>query len=116
MALDRIREVVRQKPWIGWAVVGGLCLIAAAAVAIQFTGGPPDNASLANEVTIRYEDTGTEVKIPRGRVEQTIWDRPLPLDPAQGLENPDTKKLTGFYPDRDDWKKMVEDIAEQRKR
>jgi len=51
---------------------------------------------LTELVTIRCSETGEEWEMPRGRMEQLLWDRPAPIDPKVGLVNPKTGKSTGF--------------------
>lgn len=51
---------------------------------------------LTELVTIRCSETGEEWEMPRGRMEQLLWDRPAPIDPKIGLVNPKTGKPTGF--------------------
>ncbi len=114
--LLRVRDLTKQNPWIGYAVLGGVVLLVVLVLSVRFTGGDPAPQALAADVTIRFEDDGKQMQMARGRVEQVMWDRPMPLDPGEGLENPETRKLTGFYPDRAEWKKMVEGIAAQRTR
>jgi hypothetical protein len=63
-------------------------------------------------VTIKCRETGDEWTMPRGRMEQMLWDRPAPLDPSQGLPNPKTGKLTGFP--KSDWENTIERISAER--
>ena len=115
--IERFRELVREKPRMGWVLAAGVGILVAIVLFVRMAGGGDQSPELlATEVTIKFEDTGAEIRMLRGRVEQMIWDRPLPLDAAIGLENPETKKMTGFYTNREDWTRMVEGIAEQRTR
>jgi hypothetical protein len=109
-----LRELVKSKPWVGWAVAGVLLL-----VAILVYVRPGGNRAaytleqLDQDVVIRDRDTGEEWTIKRGRLEAILWERAGTLDPSVGLPNPKTGTLTGFP--KSDWEETVERIDRDRR-
>ncbi len=109
-----IREALRSKPWTGWALAGVLMIVM---VWVWYRGlygntNPTALERSTQDVVIRDRETGEEWTMPRGRMEQYLWDRPLPIDPNQGLPNPKTGKLTGFP--RSEWEATVDRISTER--
>lgn len=108
-----IRELVRSKPWIGWAVAGVLAVIA---VVVLVRGGGGTSAytleDQTQDVVIRDRETGEEWTIKRGRLEAMLWERAGKLDPNVGLPNPKTGTLTGFP--KSDWEETVERVNRDR--
>jgi hypothetical protein len=105
-----------EKKHIMSASLGVLALVAIVLLVRAFTAAPP-TADLATEVIIRYEDSGDEVKMPRGQFERELLARlhqKEPIDPAVGLTNPKTGKPTGFPADRDFWNKMIDDVKKMK--
>ncbi len=98
-------------------VAGGLVVIAALAVYFawrQFSA--PGNATLHDTltqiVTIRDKETGDEWEMPRGRMEQLLWDRPAPVNPNEGIVNPKTGKPNGFPISQ--WEETIKRINAER--
>lgn len=115
--MERIRQFMREKPWAGWLVA--LVILAAAGTIIyrqNQSAGRFTPASMQEYVTIKYMDTGEEVRLPRGRVDKMLRDQGGPLDPSKGLVNPATGQPTGFLIDREDWDSWIQRINEDRDR
>lgn len=92
-----------------------LCLIVFAVLAIRRLTRPENPYSferLTQEVTLVCRETGEEFKMPRGRMEQMLWDRPAPIDPSVGLINPNTGRPTLFP--KNEWEDMIERINTDR--
>lgn len=108
-----IREVIRSKPWVGWAVAGVL-LVVAVVVYMRPMGSRSAYTldQLDQDVVIRDRETGEEWTIKRGRLEAILWEREGRLDPDVGLPNPKTGTLTGFP--KSDWEETVERINRDR--
>ncbi len=112
--MDRIRQFLNKNPMAGWAVAAGLLiLVALSLLRMRRVDDNPYSLNRTTEmVTIKCRETGDEWTIPRGRMEQILWDRPAPIDPSQGLPNPKTGRLTGFP--KSDWEQTVERISAER--
>jgi len=108
-----IRETLDEKPWIGWAVVGVLALVGVWFIARNFVAPDPANV-LAQDIVLRYEDTGDEQTVNRGQFQtlliQLANKGELKVD--EGMTNPKTGKKTGFPVDRAYWNKIVPQIIE----
>src|ERR1041385_8009715 len=105
-----IRETLKSKPWVGWAVAGALFLVAAALAYRSLWGGGETYSvnRLTQDVTIRDRETGEEWTMKRGQMEQVLRDRGGTVDPNVGLPNPKTGKLTGFP--KSEWEATVDRI------
>ena len=116
--MPSIREVVQQKPWIGWAVA--LVLFGVSELLIYPTNKPSGGYSadrLREIVTIRFSDTGEELTMGRGDFERRLrLESSGLIDPAKGLLNPKTNQNTGFLVDVEGWNKTVERINQERKK
>jgi hypothetical protein len=109
-----IRDFLKSKPWAGWAVAGVL-IVVTGWVWYRSLGGGADPYTLGRmteTITIRDRETGDEWTMQRGRFEQALWDRPLPIDPSQGVANPKTGKLTGFP--KSEWESTIDRISRER--
>ncbi len=110
-----IRGTLAEKPWIAWIVVGVMGIIGAILVLRGLRGGDTTR-ELAQDVTIRYEDTGTLETINRGRFESLLIEISArgDLKVDEGLTNPKTGKKTGFPEDRAYWDRIVPAILKAR--
>lgn len=110
-----IREALRQKPWLGWAVAA---IVIALAAWNTFRGRAGDSPyspdSMQEIVTIKFTDTGDEIEIPRGRLDKELRGRGDKLDPLQGLVNPKTGQATGFPYSKRDWEGMITRINKEK--
>lgn len=106
-----VREFVNKQPMLGWGVAAVIALLAVFLFVRNLTGG--ETAELTQMVTIRCKDTGKEWTMSRGAMEKQLMMRPFPVNPDEGLINPDTGKPTGFPVD--DWKLTVDRINATRK-
>lgn len=113
--MDRIRQLMREKPWMGWIVA--LVAIAAAGF-MMFNNTQSDGrftpSNMQEIITIKYIDTEEEVRLPRGRVDKMLRGQGGNLDPSKGLINPKTGKASGYPVDKDDWEKWIKRINEDR--
>src|ERR1043165_5466958 len=91
---------------LGWGVAGIVGLLAVFMFLRSMKAG--ETAQLTQEVTIRCRETGKEWKMSRGAMEKQLMLRPYPVNPEEGLINPDTGKPTGFPVD--DWKLTVDRV------
>jgi len=109
-----VREFLKSKPWMGWALAAALLLVCALVWYRSLNAGSNEYSvdRMTQNVTIRDRVTGEEWTLPRGRMEQLLWDRPLPIDPSEGLPNPKTGTLTGFP--RSEWEATVDRIVKER--
>jgi hypothetical protein len=96
---------------MGWALAAVLMLIAAFFMYKQFTRG--QTHELTQSVTIRSTKTGHTWQLPRGVMERELYTRPMPIDPEEGLPDPETGEKTGFPVD--DWNATVARINKERK-
>ncbi len=110
------RDLLNQKPWIGYLVVVlVLAAVAYAYWALAGTGGVRDTKRLGEIVTIKDAETGEEWTVVRGKMELELIQRSADeeLSPKIGLSNPKTGKLTGFPVDGS-WEETVYRIAKAR--
>ncbi|HNB58723.1 MAG TPA: hypothetical protein PK308_00320 [Phycisphaerales bacterium] len=105
-----LRATLEKYPMVGWGLAAVL-LIGAAFLLVRSRG--VEQQELAETITIRCSETGKEWKMTRGAVEKQLMMRPYPINPDEGLTNPDTGKPTGFPVDH--WKEMVHVLNEDRK-
>jgi len=105
-----LRATLEKYPMVGWGLAA-LLLIGAAFLLVRSRG--VEQQELAETITIRCSETGKEWKMTRGAVEKQLMMRPYPINPDEGLTNPDTGKPTGFPVDH--WKEMVHILNEDRK-
>ena len=105
-----LRATLEKYPMVGWGLAAVL-LIGAAFLLVRSRG--VEQQELAETITIRCAETGKEWKMTRGAVEKQLMMRPYPINPDEGLTNPDTGKPTGFPVDH--WKEMVHVLNEDRK-
>lgn len=92
-----------------------VCLTALAVVLVIRLTGPKDPYSfeqLTSDVTLVCRETGEEFKMPRGRMEQMLWDRPANLDASVGLTNPKTGRPTLFP--KNEWLATIDRINAER--
>jgi hypothetical protein len=99
-----IREFINKQPMLGWGVAVVAVVLAAFTFFRNVSGG--ETAELTQDVTIRCRETGKEWKMTRGAMEKQLMLRAYPVNPDEGLVNPDTGKPTGFP--IDDWKATVD--------
>jgi hypothetical protein len=111
--LDKIRELLNKSAWARW-LIPLLLLGAAAFVYFRGTqsGNPYSFDQLSETVTLVCRETDEEFEMPRGRMEQDLWTRPLPLDPSVGLTNPKTGRPTLFP--KSEWEQTCERINSDR--
>jgi hypothetical protein len=105
-----MREFLNKSPLLGWGVAAGVGVIAVVMFVRSMGGG--ETSELTQDVTIRCSETGKEWTMPRGAMEKELMLRPYPVNPEEGLINPDTGKPTGFPVD--DWKLTVERVNSSR--
>lgn len=105
-----VREFINKSPILGWTVAAVLAVLAVVLIVRNFRGG--ETSELTETVTIRCRDTGKEWTMKRGEMEKQLMLRPYPVNPDEGLINPDTGKPTGFPVDA--WKQTVDMINAER--
>lgn len=111
--MDNLREWVKANP----IVAGGLVAIVALAGYVAWkqlaaSGNATLHDTLTQIVTIRDKETGDEWEMPRGRMEQMLWDRPAPVNPNEGIVNPKTGKPNGFPISQ--WEETIKRINAER--
>lgn len=112
--MNRLRDFINQKPWLGWALASVL-LIVSIALYYRLSGSsdPSSIARLSQKVTIRCSETGDEWPMNRGMLEKMLLERPLPIDPNIGIVNPKTGRPTGFPVDSV-WKSTIDRLNKER--
>jgi hypothetical protein len=111
--MSDLREKLNRETVL--RIVLALCVLAIVAVlAIRIVGpkNPYSFERLTEDVTLVCRETGEEFKMPRGRMEQMLWDRPGTLDAAEGLINPTTGRPTLFP--KSEWEQTIERINSDR--
>jgi hypothetical protein len=112
-----LRKIQETSPALMWMIVGVLLTVGVYLIVRQFTLQSSQEA-LGAEVIIRFEDTGEEIKLQRGRLERLMLEQGVneALDPTKGLINPKTNKPTGFPINRDYWNQLVHAVNDAMKR
>ena len=103
-------------PKIVARILLGLLVCVLALVLVLRLAGPENpytHERLTEDVTLKCRETGFEMTIPRGRMEQMLWDRPAPIDPTVGLTNPETGRPTMFP--KSEWEQTVQRINDDRR-
>ncbi|MGD9689967.1 MAG: hypothetical protein AB7K52_09980 [Phycisphaerales bacterium] len=115
--MAQFRQIVQDKPWIGWAVAGGIGVVALLLAFRDGGGGDAySTARMTEMVTIKFLDTGETVQMPRGRLVRELMLLKGPIDPEKGIINPKTGQPTGFIFDKDEWTETVSRINEDKAR
>lgn len=110
------REIIENKPWLGWGVAGILGVVAVVVLMRSFGGGDPYSVdTLTQDVTIKCTETGETWTMPRGRMEKELRLRAGLIDAGQGLANPSTGRPTGFPFDDKGWRSTVERLNAEKK-
>jgi hypothetical protein len=106
----RVLDYMNKHPKVGWGVAGGILVLA---LLVFILNRPSSETNeLAETVTIRCRETGQEWTMTRGAMEKQLMLRSYPVNPEEGLLNPDTGRPTGFPVD--DWNKTVKMINDMR--
>lgn len=109
-----IRQLMQEKPWVGWTLVGVL-LLASVLLYLRLRPAPAlDGKYMVENLTITCTETGKQWQMRRGEMEKILRGRGFQVDPTQGLPNPDTGKLTGFPP-KSVWEESVSRINAERR-
>lgn len=107
-----LRQALNERPALGWGVAAIVAVLAIAIFMYRNIAGD-ETRELSSEITLRCSETGKEITLPRGAVEKQLMGRDYPVNPDEGLINPDTGKPTMFPVD--DWKSMVMTVNSSRK-
>lgn len=112
--IQKLRQFINGKPWLGWAMASVL-LVLAVVMYFSLSGGGGKYAAerMAEQVTIRCSETGDEWTITRGLLEKALRGRGDTVDPNVGIDNPKTGKPTGF-PIDSSWKEMITRINKEK--
>lgn len=109
-----IREIINQKPWIGWVVAGAFLLTGASYFFWSKNTQSIYSADKLQEVvSIKFTDDNSTMTMPRGRLMKLLSERSQ-LNENEGIPNPKTGKLTGFLYDEAEWKEMVSRINSEK--
>lgn len=111
--MAKLKELLGERTLLRISLA--VCLVILAVIAVLRLTGPKNPYSLerlTQDVTLVCRETGEEFRMPRGRMEQMLWDRPAPLDPGVGLVNPDTGRPTLFP--KSEWEQTIERINADR--
>lgn len=106
-----------DRPWLVW-VLGAVLLTAGGYWGWRLLSSGSNGFSsetLAEDVTIKYTDTGKTAVIMRGSVVRELSARKLPIDPSVGLRNPETNKNTGFPENEALWKQIISEVEQFKK-
>ncbi|MFG0314347.1 MAG: hypothetical protein ACF8LL_09205 [Phycisphaerales bacterium] len=116
--MHKLRTLLKDSPWIGWAVAGGFLLLSVVLYTrLSGGGGGAYSAERMSEmVTIKCVETGEEWEMTRGLMEQQLRRRGTELSPEEGLLNPSTGRPTGFPFDKGEWRETVERINREKQR
>ena len=110
---DKLKSLLGDRPAMRIVLV--VCLFGLAIVAVIRLTAPKNPYGLDRltaDVTLVCRETGEEIIMPRGRMEQMLWDRPRPIDPSVGLTNPKTGRPTLFP--KSEWEATIDRINADR--
>lgn len=110
--MGAIREWIQDRPAVGYGVVG-LIVVVAIGIAMTRLARPTEVEELGQFITLKDSETGETWKVPLGAIERNLHGRELPIDPKEGMPNPNTGKRNGF-PEKD-WEKIIARVVAERK-
>ncbi|MGH7242887.1 MAG: hypothetical protein ACREJD_05660 [Phycisphaerales bacterium] len=105
--MDFIRNLL-QKPAVGWSVAGVAILVGLWFFwQGMFARNTYDLSRMTEKVTVRFMDTGDELVLTRGELEERLRGLGGNLNADQGLVNPKTGKATGVLIAAREWQETV---------
>jgi len=112
--MARVREIM-SKPVVGWSVAGVAVLFAVVVLWRSLrSDNPYDQGKLSQMVTVRFSDTGDEVKLLRGEFERQLRDTAGELSTGTGIVNPKTGKASGVLVASREWEEVIRRINDER--
>lgn len=112
--MKAIHEFLQKHKLAGWAIIGGVLLLAALVALRPWKAEEPYSpARMTRQVTVKFTDTNEEVQMRWGEIETELRRRPGQLKPDEGLTNPKTSKHTGFT-SQSSWREMIDRINRER--
>lgn len=109
-----VREIM-SKPAVGWTVAGVAVLFAVVVLWRSLRSSSPyDPARLSQMVTVRFSDTGEEVKLIRAEFERQLRETNGELNTGTGIVNPKTGKASGVLVASQEWEEVVHRINDER--
>ncbi len=113
--LQRLRQFINGKPWLGWAVAAVMLILSIVLYyRLSGKGDPYSVERLSQTVTIKCIETGDEWTMNRGMMEKTLRYRGAVLNPTEGLPNPKTGRLTGFPFNKSEWEATIARINKEK--
>jgi hypothetical protein len=106
--MNRIRQFLNSKPWLGWVLA--VVFLALSAVLYYRISGKGETYSvehMSEIVTLKCSETGDEWTMTRGAMELQLRNRTGTIDPSQGIINPKTGRATGFPFRKSEWEETV---------
>ena len=112
-----VRDVIQEKPWIGWAVAGVFIAVSLVFFTRNQSSGRADSLERRSEsVTIRCSETGNEWELNRGQFERLLLTTNGLIDPDAGIPSRFAEgRPTGVLVDKDDWEETVARVNAMKK-
>lgn len=112
-----VRDIMNQKPWLGWAIAGVCVVIAAFSLIRGTSSNAPDSLERRSQlVTIRCTETGEEWEMNRGEFERLLLTTPGLIDPHAGIPSRFAEgRPTGVLVSKNEWTETVERINAMKK-
>lgn len=108
----KLREWMAKNAWAAWALLGVLAIVLVYVQFLRKSNDPYDPDRMTQMVTIHFKDTGDDIQMPRGRMEQELRLRGTTLSPDDGIANPKTGAHTGFP--KSEWDETVSRLNTER--
>lgn len=117
--MDELKRLLQERKWLVYAAIGvAVLFVGFWGYRIVFGGndGLMTSESLAEDVTVKFTDTGESIKMPRGDVVRQLLDRPgnTPLPETTRVGHPKTGVQTGIVGSDSTWKKFIDEINVER--
>jgi hypothetical protein len=117
--MDELKRLFEERKWLVYTAGGVLALFLCFwGYRVVFGGSESlmTTDSLAEELSVKFSDTGESVTMARGDVVRQLLERPgsTPLPPETRVGHPKTGKQTGMVGSESSWKKFLDQINVER--
>jgi hypothetical protein len=117
--MEELKRLIGERKWLVYAAAGvAVLFLSFWGYRLVFAGGDSlmTTDSLAEDLPVKFTDTGETITMARGDVVRQLLDRPgnAPLPPETRIGHPKTGKQTGIVGSEPSWKKFLDSINVER--
>lgn len=117
--MDELKRLVGERKWLVYTATGvAVLFLAFWGYRLTFRSGDSfmTTDSLAEDLTVKFPDTGESITMARGDVVRQLLERPGsgPLPPETRIGHPKTGKQTGIVGSESSWKKFIDSVNVER--